>query len=128
MAWCPVVIEPPSVLHVRADCGSRLFPAKLGIVVHYLPHQLFDHLLADEAILLTVFAIASMTSSASSAAKRDLGDPSLAPSDGCNGLRTRSLKLASNRANHTLNAAPAATPASGAKGPVQVWGQHYLGR
>src|SRR5262249_16303883 len=31
--------------------------------------------------------------------KRDLGDPSLALSDGCNGLRIRSLKLASNRAN-----------------------------
>jgi hypothetical protein len=41
--------------------------------------------------------------------KRDLGDPSLALSDGCNGLRARSLKLASNRANrHTLKAAPAA--------------------
>jgi hypothetical protein len=38
--------------------------------------------------------------------KRDLGDPSLALSDGCNGFRARSLKLASNRANrHTLKAA-----------------------
>ena len=42
----------PSVLHVRADCGSRLFTAKLGVVVHYLSHQLLDHLLADHAILL----------------------------------------------------------------------------
>ena len=54
-----------SVLRVRADCGGRLFTAKLGIIVHYLPHQLLDHLLADDRILLTVFAIASMTSSAS---------------------------------------------------------------
>ena len=41
-----------SVLRVRADCGSRFFTAKLGVVVHYLAHQLLDHLLADEAILL----------------------------------------------------------------------------
>ena len=53
------------MLRVRADCGGRLFTAKLGIIVHYLPHQLLDHLLADDRILLTVFAIASMTSSAS---------------------------------------------------------------
>jgi hypothetical protein len=52
MAWCPVVAEPPSVPRVRADRGGRLFPAKLGVVVHYLPHQLLDHLLADDAILL----------------------------------------------------------------------------
>ena len=44
--------EPPSVLRVRADCGGRLFAAKLNVVVHYLPHQLLDHLLADEALLL----------------------------------------------------------------------------
>ena len=44
--------ERPSVLRVRADCGGRLFTAKLGVVIHYLPHQLLDHLLADEAILL----------------------------------------------------------------------------
>ena len=37
---------------VRADCRGRLFTAKLGIVVHYLPHQLLDHLLADDPILL----------------------------------------------------------------------------
>ena len=43
---------PPSVLHMRADCGGRLFTAKLAVVVHYLPHQLLDHLLADDAILL----------------------------------------------------------------------------
>jgi hypothetical protein len=34
--------------------------------VHYLPHQLLDDLLADDAILAIVFAIASMTSAASS--------------------------------------------------------------
>ena len=44
--------EPPSVLRVRADCGGRLFTAKLGVVVHYLAHQLLNHLLADDAILL----------------------------------------------------------------------------
>src|SRR5262245_20484008 len=36
-------------------------------------------------------------------------EPTVALSDGCNGLTARSLKLASNRANrHTLKAAPAA--------------------
>ena len=51
---CPVSSRPgsPSVLHLRADCGGRLFAAKLGVVVHYLPHQ--------ESISV------SMTSSASS--------------------------------------------------------------
>ena len=44
--------ELPSVLRVRADCGGRLFTAKLGVVVHDLVHQLLDHLLADDAILL----------------------------------------------------------------------------
>src|SRR5215471_13414161 len=34
--------EPTSVLRARADCGGRLFAAKLGVVVHYLPHQLLD--------------------------------------------------------------------------------------
>ena len=55
--------QPPSVLRVRADCGGRLFTAKLGVVVHDLAHQLLDHLLADKTLL-----------------------------DGCKGLRTRSLK------------------------------------
>ena len=45
-------IRPQSVLRVRADRGGRLFTAKLGVVVHNLAHQLFDHLLADEPILL----------------------------------------------------------------------------
>ena len=44
--------ERPSVLRVRADCGSRFFTAKLGVVVHYPPHQVLDHLLPDDAILL----------------------------------------------------------------------------
>src|SRR5215467_7501834 len=34
--------EPTSVLRARADCGGRLFPAKLAVVVYYLPHQLLD--------------------------------------------------------------------------------------
>ena len=62
--------EPPSVLRVRADCGGRLFAAKLGVVVHYSTHQMFDQLLADQAILMAAPALL----------------------DGCNGLRTRSLK------------------------------------
>ena len=37
--------EPLSVLRIRADCGGRLFTAKLGVVVHCLSHQLLDHLL-----------------------------------------------------------------------------------
>ena len=40
------------MLRVRADCGSRLFPAKLGVVVRNLVHQLLNHLLPDDAILL----------------------------------------------------------------------------
>jgi hypothetical protein len=41
----------PSVLRLRADCRRRLFTAKLGVVVHYSTHQVFDQLLADQAIL-----------------------------------------------------------------------------
>jgi hypothetical protein len=37
---------------MRPDCTCRVFSTKLGVVVHYLPHQLLDHVLADEAILL----------------------------------------------------------------------------
>ena len=44
--------QPPSVLRVRADCGGRLFTAKLGVVVHDLAHQLLNHLLADHPVLL----------------------------------------------------------------------------
>ena len=67
---CSSRSEPPSVLRVRADCGGRLFTAKLAVVVHDSTHQLVDECLPDDAILLarqlaTVFAIASMTSSAS---------------------------------------------------------------
>jgi hypothetical protein len=40
------------IARVRAHYGGRLFTAKLGIIVHYLPHQLFDELLADDPILL----------------------------------------------------------------------------
>ena len=40
------------MLRVRADCRGRPFTAKLGVVVHYLPHQLLDHLLSDDFILL----------------------------------------------------------------------------
>ena len=77
--------EPPSVLHVRADYGGRLFTAKLAVVLHYLPHQLLD----DRP-------------------RHTLQRSEAALSDGCKGFRTRSLKLA-NRANrHTVKAAPAA--------------------
>jgi hypothetical protein len=40
------------VLRVRADCGSRFFTAKFGVVLHYLLHQVLDHLLPDDAALL----------------------------------------------------------------------------
>jgi hypothetical protein len=46
------VDQRPSVLRVRADYGGRHFTAKLRVVVHYLLHQLLNHLLADDAILL----------------------------------------------------------------------------
>jgi len=36
---CATRSEPPSVLRVRADCGSRLFTPKFGVVVHNLAHQ-----------------------------------------------------------------------------------------
>ena len=49
---CSTRSDPPSVPRVRADCGGRLFTAKLSVVVHNLAHQLFDHLLANDAILL----------------------------------------------------------------------------
>ena len=48
--WTPC--ETPSVLRVRADCGGRSFTAKLGVVVQNLAHQLLNHLLPDDAILL----------------------------------------------------------------------------
>ena len=37
---------------MRADCGGHLFAAKLRVAVHYLPHQLLNHLLTDDPILL----------------------------------------------------------------------------
>ena len=40
------------MLRIRADCGGRLFTAKLGVVMHYLPHQMLDQLPPDDAILL----------------------------------------------------------------------------
>ena len=49
---CSTRSEPSSVLRARADCGGRLFAAKLAVVVLYLSHQLLDHLLTDEPILL----------------------------------------------------------------------------
>ena len=52
--WTPCSGRPeaPSVLRIRAGCGGRLFPAKLGVVVHNLAHQLLNQLLADDPILL----------------------------------------------------------------------------
>ncbi len=47
----PTRSEPPSVPRARADCGGHVFTAKLGVVVHNLVHQLFDHLLPDRAVL-----------------------------------------------------------------------------
>ena len=42
----------PVLKSTRADCGGHLFTAKLGVVVHYLPHQMLNHLLPDDAALL----------------------------------------------------------------------------
>ena len=84
----------------------RLFTVKLDIVVHNLAHQLLNHLLPDDRILLTVFAIASMTSSASSAA-RSLG--SVASTVGrVQRFKDSIAQARFHRANrHTLKAAPA---------------------
>ena len=51
-SFAQVDSEPPSVLRVRADRGGHLFTAKLAGVVHDFTHQMFDHLLTDDAILL----------------------------------------------------------------------------
>jgi hypothetical protein len=37
---------------MRSDCACRVFTPKLGVVLHNLVHQLLDHLLADDPILL----------------------------------------------------------------------------
>ena len=52
MLPCSTRSEPPSVPRARADCGGRLFTAKLAVVVHNLAHQLLNHLLTDDPILL----------------------------------------------------------------------------
>ena len=52
MAPLPGRPQPRLVLRVRADCGGLLLPAKLAVVVHYLAHQLLDHMLANDLILL----------------------------------------------------------------------------
>ena len=60
--------EPPSVLRVRADCGGRIFTAKLGVVVRNLAHQLLNQLLTDDAILLAFICLSGI----------DLSDPAVA--------------------------------------------------
>src|SRR5262249_32276304 len=105
--------EPPSVLRARADCGGRLFTAKLAVVLHYLPHQLLDD-----------------PSEAHAAAVRSAIYGSVASTVGrCNGSRTRPLKPASNGANgHTLKAAPAAAivvSESGATGETKKAAQRF---
>ena len=52
LGCAPVDPKRASVLHARADCGGRVFTAKLAAVVHNLAHQLLNHLLADDAVLL----------------------------------------------------------------------------
>ena len=37
---------------VRAARSCRFFAPEFGIMVHNLAHQLFDHLLSDNAVLL----------------------------------------------------------------------------
>ena len=58
--WCSTRPEPLSVLRVRADWGGHPFTAKLAVVVHYLPHQLLDHLLADDSILLAFICLSGI--------------------------------------------------------------------
>ena len=85
--------KPSSVPRVRAGCGGQLFTAKLGVVVHYPTHQVFDQLLADQAIL----------------------DGSAGTVGRCNGLRTRSLKPRPVAVSNRPTVTPAcATPAPGA--------------
>ena len=48
----PLELEPSSMLRVRAACGGRRFTAKLTVIVHYLPHQMLNHFLADDPLLL----------------------------------------------------------------------------
>ena len=67
----PVDPNAPSVLRVRADCGGRLFTAKLGVVVHYrrIKCSITCWRMMPSCWLVssaTVFAIALITSSASS--------------------------------------------------------------
>ena len=108
---CPSRPEPPSVLRVRADCRGHLFRTKLDIVVHNLAHQLLDHLLSDDAILLArqfcdclrdsvddfiCFSPADETVARSTWRTRCSGDPVSAclpptPLHRCIGLRVRSL-------------------------------------
>ena len=37
---------------MRPDRIFSVFSAKLPVIVHYLPHQILNHLLSDDAILL----------------------------------------------------------------------------
>ena len=60
LALCSDRPEPPSVLRVRANCGGRLFTAKLPVVVHYSTRQVFDQLLADQAILMAGGAVLTL--------------------------------------------------------------------
>ena len=60
----------------RAARPYRFFAPELGIIVHDFTHQLLDQLLADRTSLVssaTVFAMATITSSASSVST--LSDP-----------------------------------------------------
>ena len=52
--WTPCFRSTkPSVLRVRADCGGRLFTAKLAVVAHIWRIRCPIQLLANDAILLT---------------------------------------------------------------------------
>ena len=93
---CSSRFEPPSVLHLRADCGGRLFTAKLGVVVIIcrINCSITCWRMTPSCWLVssaTVFAIASMTSSASPVST--LSEPACPIPCGpkCIGLRVRSL-------------------------------------
>ena len=51
---CPSAPVDPNPLSASRESRprGRLFAAKLPVIVHYLPHQMLNHLLPDDAILL----------------------------------------------------------------------------
>ena len=132
--------SPPELLSVHcvgANCGGRLFTTKLPVVVQNLAHQLLNHLLPDDAILLAcqfrdclgdrINDVICFSPAGETVARSAPGTHAAAAIlfqrvcrrhlYRCIGLRTRSLKDPHDARlrpfnRHTLK--PCATPASGA--------------